>query len=162
MQKNTKENIRVNITFSRESYPEWFEVLNGLSSGQDRAELVRTHLSLPRALLRQGILTSNVAFITSEVVSTAEIVTADQIFNDSIDAYSKSSIRPVSEKKVCTNTEIEVETVNTTTTSASIDRQAEAVLLSGSDQNEDVPILTNAAKNSGRRGLAQFLIKTGF
>ena len=162
MQKNAQEIIRVNITFSRESYPEWFEVLNGLSSGQDRAELVRTHLSLPRALLRQGILTNNVTAFTSKVVSTDEIVTVDHSFNDSIDSYPKSSSRPDSENKVGTNTEIEVETVNTSTISASIDRQAEAVLLSGSAQNEHDPIPINAAKNSGRRGLAQLLIKTGF
>lgn len=49
MKTDTDDTIRVTITLRRESHPEWYGVLKNVRSGRDRAEIVRTHLTLPRA-----------------------------------------------------------------------------------------------------------------
>lgn len=50
MKTDTDETIRVTITIRRESHPEWYDRLVGVVSGRARAEIVRTHLTLPRTV----------------------------------------------------------------------------------------------------------------
>lgn len=50
MKNDTEEAIRVTITFRRESYIEWYDRLVDVKSGRARADIVRAHLSLPRAV----------------------------------------------------------------------------------------------------------------
>lgn len=42
-----KKSLRVNLTFSETSQPEWFAYLSKIHSGHVRAELVRAHLKPP-------------------------------------------------------------------------------------------------------------------
>ena len=42
--------VRVTITIRRESHPEWYDRLVDVESGRARAEIVRSHLMLPRAV----------------------------------------------------------------------------------------------------------------
>lgn len=50
MKTDTEEAIRVTITLRRESHPEWYDRLVDVKSGRARADIVRTHLTLPRAV----------------------------------------------------------------------------------------------------------------
>ena len=50
MKTDTKDAIRVTITFRRESYVEWYDRLVDVKSGRARADIVRAQLSLPRAV----------------------------------------------------------------------------------------------------------------
>ena len=43
----TKKIIRVSVTFNDESDPEWFALLEKVTSGQSRAAMLRAHLSAP-------------------------------------------------------------------------------------------------------------------
>lgn len=48
MKTDTEDGMRVTVTFRRDINPEWYELLVGINSGRARAEVVRSHLSLPR------------------------------------------------------------------------------------------------------------------
>ena len=48
MKTDTKDTVRVTITFHRASNPEWYEVISGISNGKARSEIVKTHLNLPK------------------------------------------------------------------------------------------------------------------
>ena len=50
MKTDTEETIRVTITLRRESHPEWYDRLVDVKSGRARADIMRTHLTLPRAV----------------------------------------------------------------------------------------------------------------
>ena len=45
---DTDDALRVTITLRRESNPEWYYRLKNIQSGRARAEILRSHLNLPR------------------------------------------------------------------------------------------------------------------
>lgn len=47
MKNDSDDHVRVTVTFRRESNPAWYSRLKNISSGRDRAEVLRKHLSPP-------------------------------------------------------------------------------------------------------------------